>query len=503
MADYLLKKIDFAYYSRLLHRMTPACRIMAFTNKSGEMCWCGDSSEEMASLLEKARREYGFPGSFSADNGGCVKINDQACLWMRRVMQGETVIGWLVMMAGTEETDGLKDIVPDLLAEICIGVASDYAMIHDLDSVVEEVSLRYEELNFIYGMRDLVRNNRHGNEIFRQTIKMCISTLNIDMAVFFYPDKGIQFQEKKSEILFHGQDLLLSKIRNEVYRFIASSKAPLVINKDDDPRREYLWTNVPYKIMAAPIIVDRKVRATLNMLRTEDRPDFSNSDRNICEAVSEQTAIILLNRIMYGELEVFSEEMASTLIEAIDAKDPYTRGHSDRVNIYAVEMGKALNMGEKELKNLYWASLLHDLGKIGVPDRVLGKTGKLNDDEYTLIKAHPQRSYDIMKDVAFLRPCLDGILHHHERYDGRGYPDELAGTNIPFHARIIAVADTFDAITSSRAYRSARTDAQALAEMQRVRGSQLDPEMVDLWGSVYESQFSSRVKSEPERENND
>ncbi len=504
MADYLLKKIDFAYYNRLLHRLSPACGAMAFTDGSGEMCWCGDNGEEMASLLEKAGREYGFPDSFPADNSGCITINGQACLWVRRVMmQGEGVIGWLVMPADPEETDGLKDIVPDFLAEIGTGIARDYAMIHDIDSMAEEVSLRYEELHLIYGMRDLIRDYRHGNEIFRQTIKMCLTALNIDMAVFLYPEKGIQFQEKDPQVLFHGQDLLLSRMSNEVYRFVASSKEPLVINRDDDPRRDYLWTSVPYKILAAPIIVDRKVAAMLIMLRTADRPDFSNSDRNICEAVSEQTAIILLNRIMYGELEAFSQEMATTLIEAIDAKDPYTRGHSDRVNIYAMAMGAALKMSEKELKNLYWASILHDLGKIGVPDRVLGKEGRLNDDEYTLIKVHSRRSYDIIKNVALLKPCLGGILHHHERYDGRGYPDELTGTNIPLHARIIAVADTFDAMTSSRAYRPARTDKEALAELQQVRGSQLDPEMVDLWFSVYESQFSSRAKSETEKENND
>jgi HD-GYP domain-containing protein (c-di-GMP phosphodiesterase class II) len=143
-------------------------------------------------------------------------------------------------------------------------------------------------------------------------------------------------------------------------------------------------------------------------------------------------------------------------------------------------MANHLELGETEKKALQWASILHDVGKIGVPENILNKKGRLDDKEYEIIKKHPAKGYNILRPLEQLSGALPGILHHHERYDGTGYPKGLKGEEIPLQARIIAVADTFDAMTSERAYRPAKSHEEAMAIIENVAGAQLDPYLVSV-----------------------
>jgi len=149
----------------------------------------------------------------------------------------------------------------------------------------------------------------------------------------------------------------------------------------------------------------------------------------------------------------------------------------------------ALDMEHEEKNVLNWASILHDIGKIGIPESILNKPGKLTTDEYETIKAHPEKGHTILKPLEQISDSLPGILHHHERYDGNGYPAGLAGEEIPLNARIIAVADTFDAINSNRAYRAARPPNEAVEILERVAGSQLDSNLIEIFKQVYYSNF--------------
>jgi len=184
------------------------------------------------------------------------------------------------------------------------------------------------------------------------------------------------------------------------------------------------------------------------------------------------------------------------LVFAIEAKDIYTRGHSERVNRYAMLTADRLQLDKAEKNVLNWASILHDIGKIGVPGSILNKPARLTEEEFDVIKRHSKKGHDILEPLEQLASsCLPGILHHHERYDGNGYPHGLRGEEIPFLARIIAVADTFDAITSNRAYRSARAAEQALAIVEEVAGTQLDPKVVKAFKGVYETTLKAEFKT--------
>ncbi len=182
------------------------------------------------------------------------------------------------------------------------------------------------------------------------------------------------------------------------------------------------------------------------------------------------------------------------LAATVDAKDHYTYGHSKKVSKYATDIAEALGYSQERIATLRAAALLHDIGKIGVSDRVLMKAGPLNDEDWEPIRAHPKLGVAILKHVESLSGCLAAIQYHHERYDGTGYPSGLKGENIPLDARIMAVADSYDAMTSLRPYRQGKfTVEQALAELKRCAGAQFDPKIIDVFVSLSERQLAKKA----------
>lgn len=173
-----------------------------------------------------------------------------------------------------------------------------------------------------------------------------------------------------------------------------------------------------------------------------------------------------------------------TLTNAIDARDPNTSGHSERVTRISLEIGKFLGLANSQLELLKLSALFHDVGKLGVLDEILYKPGKLTDDEYEKIKAHPQIGVNILENIVFLKKALPIILHHHEKFSGGGYPSGIKGDEIPIESRIIAVADTYDAMTSDRPYRKGIPHNDAICEIVKLKGSQFDAKIVDVFLKV-------------------
>jgi putative two-component system response regulator len=175
-----------------------------------------------------------------------------------------------------------------------------------------------------------------------------------------------------------------------------------------------------------------------------------------------------------------SEQMMMTLANTVDAKDQYTRGHSVRVATYAKEMAVRMGKSKEETDMVYYIGLLHDIGKIGISDAIINKPGKLTDEEYAVIKTHPAIGADILKDMTEIPNAAIGAHWHHERYDGNGYPDGLKGEEIPEYARIIGVADAYDAMTSKRSYRDVLPQEVVRGEIERGKGTQFDPCIADI-----------------------
>jgi HD-GYP domain-containing protein (c-di-GMP phosphodiesterase class II) len=197
------------------------------------------------------------------------------------------------------------------------------------------------------------------------------------------------------------------------------------------------------------------------------------------------TAIVLAahgrNCGLFHEKELLLRGVIRSMINAIDAKDSYTCGHSDRVAEYARLIARELSLDLNQCEQIYMTGLLHDVGKIGVPDEVLNKPGQLTDSEFELIKQHPVIGFEILKHLENLDYVLPGVLHHHEAIDGSGYPHGLQGSEIPLEARILAVADAYDAMTSDRPYRRGMPGEKAEAILRNGAGRQWDPDCVDAF----------------------
>lgn len=210
------------------------------------------------------------------------------------------------------------------------------------------------------------------------------------------------------------------------------------------------------------------------------------------KAISQMNLIRKINlelKDTYDKLEKAYLESIETLRYTVEAKDTYTRGHSDRVSAYSVLLGEKLGLSEKELNDLKIGGLFHDIGKIGVPDSILLKDSKLTDDEYSEIKNHPAIGAHILSNATIFSDIIPIVKHHHERFDGFGYPGKLKGEEIPYLARITAVADAFDAMTSKRTYRNSLSLDVVKAELEKCKGTQFDPECADAFLDILNNNY--------------
>lgn len=221
-----------------------------------------------------------------------------------------------------------------------------------------------------------------------------------------------------------------------------------------------------------PEVLLLRVRHTLELIRLQT--DLSHE-------VEKKTQEVL---VQHEKLEKISMQIVTALSGAIDAKDTYTNGHSTRVAEYSREIARRLGLSEKEQDDIYMMGLLHDVGKIGVPDAIINKPAKLTDEEYSIIKQHPIMGAEILENITEFPKLITGARWHHERYDGKGYPDGISGEKIPLEARIIAIADAYDAMSSRRSYRNVLPQSQIYSEVQKGKGTQFDPAFAEIMLSM-------------------
>ena len=210
------------------------------------------------------------------------------------------------------------------------------------------------------------------------------------------------------------------------------------------------------------------------------------------KSISQMNEIKRINEELadtYDKLENAYLESIEVLRHTVEAKDPYTRGHSDRVSAYSVLIGEKLGLSESDINTLRIGGLFHDIGKIGIPDSILLKESKLSDDEYSQIKNHPSIGAHILQDATIFKDIIPIVKHHHERYDGNGYPGRLKGEDIPYLVRIATVADAFDAMTSKRSYRNSLTLDVVKSEFRNCSGTQFDPEIAKVFLEILDNDY--------------
>jgi HD-GYP domain-containing protein (c-di-GMP phosphodiesterase class II) len=230
-------------------------------------------------------------------------------------------------------------------------------------------------------------------------------------------------------------------------------------------------------LLAIPLISKEITKGVL-LLGDTQPGQFGSEDVFAIEKVAAQIAVALENARLYEEMRSLFINTVASLANAIDAKSPWTKGHSERVMHVSVAIGNEMRLSEKAVERVRLGGLLHDIGKIGIIEALLEKPARLTDQEFPPLRLHPEKGVAILAPIEQLRDVLPGILHHHERYDGTGYPEGLRGEDIPLEARIIAVADAFDAMVSMRPYKKGLSVAAALTELRKCAGTQFDPVIV-------------------------
>jgi HD-GYP domain-containing protein (c-di-GMP phosphodiesterase class II) len=297
---------------------------------------------------------------------------------------------------------------------------------------------------------------------------------------------------------------LLTALRQPIERAFASGETVICNDASTDPAAaDFPATLQRFAIL--PLIRDKRALGVLLAADKIDHAEFSSVDLKLLSNVGNQCSIFLENAGLYRDMQALFMGVLHALTRSIDAKDPYTRGHSQRVADFSRALARKIGLSDAECERVYLSGLLHDVGKIGVPESVLCKPGKLTDDEFAAIKKHPEIGAQILGNIRQLADIIPGVLYHHEKWDGRGYPHRLAGTDIPLIARIICVADSFDAMSSTRTYRAAMSLDTVLAEVARCGGTHFDPELAAAFVTIDVAQYMDKTDlaapSEPAGEN--
>jgi HD-GYP domain-containing protein (c-di-GMP phosphodiesterase class II) len=346
---------------------------------------------------------------------------------------------------------------------------------------------RLEQLSTLMELSALINSTLDTGEIRERAIVAAIRLLDAEAGslilidqdsgdMFFevaIGDKGDKVKEirlKKGEgiagwVAEKGEAIIIHDVQSDQRFFKTADKRSTFITRD---------------MVCVPVKTKDKVIGVLEAINRKNGI-FDEEDKEALTSLANQVAIAIENANLYQELREVFYGTAQALAETIEKRDPYTGGHTKRVMNYSIAIGKAMGLSKKEIEDLRLAAILHDVGKIGVRDNILLKEDRLDPEELEKMNMHPQYGADILNHVKKLKDIIPGVRGHHERIDGKGYPDNLRDGDIPTIARIIAVADTFDAMTTDRPYRKAMSSETALEELRKNSGIQFDKDVVEAF----------------------
>lgn len=370
----------------------------------------------------------------------------------------------------------------ELLAQVVTTRSEDQLIQRDVNELSSHLAQAYEELSLIYRISADLTVSRPPAEHFAELgQQLAYATVVQGYATILKPKLGVN----ADPLVVTGGDVPLT--HDEILRLYdqavfqqSSPRAKHIVVNGVNERGEFEWiADRVFQFALFPLIRKEHDFGAILAINRRDRHDLCSEEIRLINSVVERGAAFLENAQLYDDLEQLFMGMLHALVSSIDAKDPYTCGHSQRVAWLSRHIGKLLGKSDDECQRIYLSGLLHDIGKIGISESVLCKDGRLTREEYEEIKKHPEIGAHILEGVRQVDDLIPGILYHHERYEGGGYPSGRAGEDIPLMGRIICLADSFDAMTTSRTYRNAQSPAEAAVEIECCRGTQFDPVIVD------------------------
>jgi HD-GYP domain-containing protein (c-di-GMP phosphodiesterase class II) len=363
-----------------------------------------------------------------------------------------------------------------------------------VNSVMEQRRLRKEQEKLSAVVRMLGLSKRLGSQlnhlaVVEEFLSHLRENFTPDAISLLMPEMMEATPFRMQGRLLDGNELLrvfVTKLCDKIMRHGRSYLLDQLTLRQSSFNTAFFPQGFPFSIMAVPLDLPHKRVGVIALVRDEKNALYREQDLQLLGVFASHTASALQNSHLYSRLRTMNEDVIRSFAQAVEAKDYYTRGHSERVAEYACRLARALGMESREVERLQIAGMLHDIGKIGIPDRILLKPGALTGDEYEVMKRHSVVGRDILGPVEAMKDITDLIYHHHERMDGQGYPDGLAGDQIPFLARIICLADSYEAMTSNRAYRQALPMGKVLYTLERGAGSQWDRDLPMAWMSIVE-----------------
>ncbi|MFC1703357.1 HD domain-containing phosphohydrolase [Candidatus Omnitrophota bacterium] len=358
-------------------------------------------------------------------------------------------------------------------------------------TVLEKKILYEEELMRLLKIEQEISSKLQIGEIARIIVENAIKIFNAEKCALLLYDTETKELRLAYSIGISERDMQKTHVRlgEGISGRTAENNEMLILNNlekeaglsNDDC--EYYYSG---PLVSAPLSIKGIVAGVINIDRKKTGAPFDNDDVRFLRGLAIQAAIAIQNARLYEEVQEGYLRTITALAQALDAKDPYTHMHSENVTRYSVAIAEEMSLPLSEIEKIRRGGLLHDIGKIGIKDDILTKPGKLTDEEFEQIKTHPAKGEGILRSLPFLQDVAEIVRHHHERYGGGGYPDKLKGYQIEQGAKIMAVADAFDAMTSDRPYRKALSLEKATDELKRNSGSQFDPGVVDAFLKVLE-----------------
>jgi HD-GYP domain-containing protein (c-di-GMP phosphodiesterase class II) len=352
---------------------------------------------------------------------------------------------------------------------------------------MRETSRKLEQLNALLKLSSLINSVLDTSEIRKYAIEAAMSLLNTEAGSLILVDQetgNLYFEVALGDKGEKIKEVILKKGQGLAGWVVERREAIIVHNVQSDQRfceiADMKSTFSTRDMVCVPVTSKDHVLGVLQAINKKNGI-FDDNDKKVLMSLADQVAIAVENANLYQELKDTFYGTAKALAETIEKRDPYTGGHVKRVTQYSLVIGKALGFPKKDLEDLRLAATLHDIGKIGIRDDVLLKAGRLDDREFKKMIKHTEYGAEILGPVKQLRKIIPGVRNHHERVDGQGYPDNLKDTQIPLIAKIIAVADTFDAMTTDRPYRKALSSENAFEELKKNAGIQFDKVIVDTF----------------------
>ena len=364
----------------------------------------------------------------------------------------------------------------------------------ELAMLSANLSNTYEELSLLYSISRSMQVTRGPGAFLEEVCTDLLEVVNTPVAAVLYPHRDA---EGENLVVMVGQDEVSSEQIDALARTVlgeAVSKAKGVVVYNDFAVPPAMADLPPIRnLVGVPINTDSDEIGMLVAFNKSS--DFDTPDLKLLSSIASQAAVFLSNSRLYEDLQELLTGVLHALTNTIDAKDPYTCGHSQRVAMISRRIAIEHGLAPERVQRIYLMGLLHDIGKIGVSEAVLRKDGRLTDEEFEEIKRHPEQGARILAGIRQIEDVIPGIIYHHERLNGRGYPEGLAGDDVPFEALIVGLADGFDAMTSDRTYRNALPLDVVVEEIRKHAGTQFHAGLVETFLSLDLAVFLEELRS--------